>query len=123
VGLNKEHVELELDGLVLKKVMQLQEGLTEIYIESELKHFFKDLTLSDIQKYRLLAALTESYDELQELKQNSDLSKEELRQKVDANRSVLRDSVAALFSEQQRTIWEREMTKIMEFLGQKAASA
>jgi hypothetical protein len=93
-------------------------------IAAELKRFSTELALSDTQKDKLKTVLTEAYEKLQEFRQNNpNVSKEELAQKIAANRSALRERVVAFLSAQQLITWDAEMAKAKEFLGQKAVSA
>jgi hypothetical protein len=93
-------------------------------LAAELKRFSTALALSDAQKEQLKTALTEAYGKLQEFKQrNPSVMKEELVQKIAANRSALRERVVAFLSAQQLTTWDAEMAKAKEVLGAKAASA
>ena len=93
-------------------------------ITAVLKRLSAELALSDTQKDQLKSALTEAQEKLQEFTQKTpSVSKEELVQKIAANRSALRERVVAFLSAQQLTTWDTEMAKATEFLGQKAASA
>jgi periplasmic protein CpxP/Spy len=92
-------------------------------VEFELKRFAKDLNLSEEQKDKLRASLSEAHQKVQEFKQqNPNVSKEDLIRKVAENRSAIRQRVVNFLTPEQLTKWDDEVAKAKEFLGQKIAA-
>jgi protein CpxP len=92
-------------------------------VEFELKRFATDLHLSEEQKDKLRASLSEAHQKVQEFKQqNPNVSKEDLIRKVAENRSAIRQRVVNFLTPEQLTKWDAEVAKAKEFLGQKIAA-
>jgi protein CpxP len=92
-------------------------------VASELKQIGAKLNLSDDQKDKLQAYLTEASEKVQEYKkQNPNASTLDLVKKVADNRANLRQRVENFLTPDQLSIWDAEMAKAKEFLGQKLAA-
>jgi periplasmic protein CpxP/Spy len=89
-------------------------------VASELKRFAGDLNLTDDQKQKLQAALTEGREKVGEyLKNNPSTTKADIIAKVKANRDEIRQRVVSFLSPDQLSKWDSEVAKAKEFLGQK----
>jgi periplasmic protein CpxP/Spy len=89
----------------------------------ELKKFAQELSLSDTQKEQLRTHLADKYARLQEfLKQNANISRTELVQKIVSIRGSLREQVVKFLTPQQLAKWDAEVARAKEFLGQKIAA-
>jgi predicted HTH transcriptional regulator len=89
-------------------------------VASELKRFSGDLNLTDDQKEKLQAALTEGREKIGEyLKNNPNTTKADIIAKVKANRDEIRQRVVKFLSPDQLSKWDSEIAKAREFLGQK----
>jgi periplasmic protein CpxP/Spy len=89
-------------------------------VASELKRFAGDLNLTDDQKEKLQAALTEGREKIGEyLKNNPNTTKADIMAKVKANRDEIRQRVVKFLSPDQLSKWDSEIAKAKEFLGQK----
>ena len=89
-------------------------------VASELKRFAGDLNLTDDQKEKLQAALTEGREKIGEyLKNNPNTTKADIIAKVKANRDEIRQRVVKFLSPDQLSKWDSEIAKAKEFLGQK----
>jgi periplasmic protein CpxP/Spy len=92
-------------------------------ITSELKRIGADLNLSDDQKQKVQAFMTEASEKLQEYKQqNPNASKEDLIRRVSENRTAIRQRLVSFLTPDQLTKWDSEVAKAKEFLGQKLAA-
>ena len=92
-------------------------------VAGELKRFGTDLNLSDDQKHKLSNFLTEAREKIEEYKQqNPNASKEDLIQKVAANRTSIRERLVNFLTPEQLGKWDGELAKAKEFLGQKIAA-
>ena len=90
---------------------------------TELKQFGASLNLSDDQKQKLQASLTDAYEKLQEYKtQNPDASKEDLLKRISDNRASIRQRLVNFLTPDQLAKWDAEVGKAKEFLGQKMAA-
>jgi len=88
-----------------------------------LKKFAQELSLSDTQKEQLRTHLADKYARLQEfLKQNANISRTELVQKIVSIRGSLREQVVKFLTPQQLAKWDAEVARAKEFLGQKIAA-
>ena len=91
-------------------------------IALELGKFANDLNLSEQQKEKLKAVLTEGRERLEQFRQdNPDVTKEQIAQKIAASRSSIRERVVSFFTPEQLTKWDAAIAKAKDFLGQKAA--
>ena len=92
-------------------------------ITNELKRMGADLNLSDDQKQKVQAFMTEASEKLQEYKQqNPNASKEDLIRRVAENRTAIRQRLVSFLTPDQLTKWDSEVAKAKEFLGQKLAA-
>lgn len=88
-----------------------------------MKKFAQELSLSDTQKEQLRTHLADKYARLQEfLKQNANISRTELVQKIVSIRGSLREQVVKFLTPQQLAKWDAEVARAKEFLGQKIAA-
>jgi len=93
-------------------------------IANELKRLGGELNLSDQQKERLRAFLTEKYEQLQEYKKhNPNVSREDIAQYIAKNRAAGREKIEKFLTPEQLKIWDAEVAKAKDFLSQRAASA
>jgi protein CpxP len=93
-------------------------------VATELKQFSRDLNLTDQQKEKLHAALTEAREKVDEyLKKNPNTTKAEIISKVKANRAEIRERVVAFLNPDQLSKWDAEVAKAKEFLGQRLDAA
>jgi len=92
-------------------------------VTNELKKLGADLNLSDEQKERLQRFMTEAKEKIEEYKQqNPNASAEDLIKKVADNRANLRQRLVNFLTPDQLTLWDTEVAKAKEFLGQKLAA-
>jgi periplasmic protein CpxP/Spy len=92
-------------------------------ITSELKRFGANLNLSEDQKQKLHAFMSEAHEKVQEYKQqNPNATKEDLLKKLADNRAAIRQRLVGFLTPEQLTKWDAEMGKAKEFLGQKLAA-
>ena len=88
-------------------------------VATELKRFASDLNLSDDQKQKLHAALTEAREKIAEyMQQNPTTTKADVINKVVANRDAIRQSVVSFLSPEQL----KEVGRRKSFLGQRIAA-
>ena len=93
-------------------------------VATELKQFSRDLNLTDQQKEKLHAALTEAREKVDEyLKKNPNTTKAEIISKVKANRAEIRERVVKFLNPDQLSKWDAEVAKAKEFLGQRLDAA
>jgi|SRR5215831_13297071 len=89
-------------------------------VATELKRFAGDLNLTDEQKEKLQAALTEAREKIGEyLKNNPNTTKADIIAKVKAHRDEIRQRVVKFLNPEQLSKWDSEIAKAKEFLGQK----
>jgi DNA-binding protein H-NS len=92
-------------------------------VTTELKKFAQELSLSDTQKEQLRTHLADKYARLQEfMKQNANISRTELVQKIVSIRGSLREQVVKFLTPQQLAKWDAEVARAKEFLGQNIAT-
>jgi periplasmic protein CpxP/Spy len=92
-------------------------------VATELKRFAADLNLTDEQKEKLSAALTDAREKIKEyLQQNPNTTKADVISKVVANRDAIRQRVVNFLSPEQLKKWDDEKAKAKDFLGQKIAA-
>ena len=92
-------------------------------VTTELKKFAQELSLSDTQKEQLRTHLADRYAKLQEfMKQNANISRTELVQKIVSIRGSLREQVVKFLTPQQLAKWDAEVARAKEFLGQKISA-
>jgi protein CpxP len=92
-------------------------------IVNELKKFAADLGLSPEQKEKLHTQLTESYQKVQEFKnQSPQATREDIVKKVAAHRAQLRERLVNFLTPEQLKKWDASVGRAKEFLGQKLAA-
>jgi periplasmic protein CpxP/Spy len=92
-------------------------------IVNELKTIGASLNLSDEQKEKLHAAMSEAQEKVQEYKQqNPSATQADMVKKVSDNRESIRQRVVHFLTPEQLTKWDAEVSKAKEFLGQKLAA-
>jgi hypothetical protein len=92
-------------------------------VVSELKRIGASLNLSEEQKEKLHAFMTEAQEKVQEYKQqNPSATHADLVRKLAENREAIRQRVVHFLTADQLTKWDSEVAKAKEFLGQKLAA-
>ena len=92
-------------------------------VVNELKRIGATLNLSDEQKQKLQAFMTDASQKVQEYKQqNPNATEQDLIKKVQDNRAALRQRVENFLTPEQLSKWDTEVGKAKEFLGQKLAA-
>jgi len=92
-------------------------------VVGELKQIGADLNLTDEQKQKLHAFMTEASEKVQEYKQqNPSATREDIAKKVLDNRAALRQRVVNVLTPEQLAKWDTEVAKAQEFLGHKIAA-
>ena len=92
-------------------------------VATELKRFASDLNLTDDQKEKLHAALTEAREQIAEyMEQNPNTTNADVISKVVSNRDAIRQRVVSFLSPEQLKKWDAEKEKAKDFLGQKIAA-
>ena len=92
-------------------------------VVAELKRIGGDLNLTDEQKQKLQAFMTEASEKVQEYKQqNPSATRGEIAQKVLDNRAALRQRLVNFLTPEQLAKWDAEIAKAKEFLGHKVAA-
>lgn len=92
-------------------------------VVAELKRIGATLNLSDEQKQKAQAFMTEASQKVQEYKQqNPNATEQDLIKKVQDNRAALRQRLADFLTPEQLDKWDMEVAKAKEFLGQKLAA-
>jgi len=92
-------------------------------VVGELKRVGADLNLTDEQKQKLQAFMTEASEKVQEYKQqNPNAAREDIAKKVLDNRAALRQRLVNFLTPEQLAKWDTEVAKSKEFLGHKLAA-
>jgi DNA-binding TFAR19-related protein (PDSD5 family) len=92
-------------------------------VVAELKRIGADLNLTEEQKQKVHAFMTEASEKVQEYKQqNPNATKEDMIRKVLDNRAALRQRLENFLTPEQLKKWDTEVAKAKEFLGQKLAA-
>jgi periplasmic protein CpxP/Spy len=92
-------------------------------VVSELKRIGSTLNLSDDQKQKVQAFLTEAQEKVQEYRQeNPNASQADVLKRLADNRAGIRQRVVNILTPDQLTKWDSEVAKSKEFLGQKIAA-
>jgi Spy/CpxP family protein refolding chaperone len=92
-------------------------------VVSELKRIGATLNLSDEQKQKVQAFMTQASEKVKEYKeQNPSATPQDLVKKVQDNRAALRQRLVDFLSPEQLNRWDMEVAKAKEFLGQKLAA-
>jgi ribosome-binding protein aMBF1 (putative translation factor) len=90
---------------------------------SELKRIGSLMNLSDDQKRKLHDFMSEASEKVQEYRQqHPDASQQDLAKKIADNRTVIRQRLAGFLTPEQLNIWDTQVAKAKEFLGQKLAA-
>ena len=89
-------------------------------VATELKRFAEDLNLTDEQKEKLQAALTEAREKVGDyLRDNPNTAKADIIAKVREHRDEIRQRVVKFLTPEQLSKCDSEVAKAKEFLGQK----
>ena len=89
-------------------------------VATELKRFAADLNLTEEQKEKLQAALTEARERVGDyLRNNPNTTKADIIAKVREHRDEIRQRVVNFLTPEQLSKWDSEVAKAKEFLGQK----
>jgi periplasmic protein CpxP/Spy len=92
-------------------------------VVSELKRIGASLNLSEEQKQKLHAFMTEAQEKVQEFKtQNPDATHADMIKKVADSRESIRQRVVQFLTPDQLSKWDAEVAKAKDFLGQKLAA-
>jgi periplasmic protein CpxP/Spy len=92
-------------------------------VASELKRFATNLNLTEDQKQKLQAFLSEASEKVNEYKErNPDASAEDVIKRVTDNRAAIRERIVNFLTPEQLAKWDVEAAKAKEFLGQKIAA-
>jgi Spy/CpxP family protein refolding chaperone len=92
-------------------------------VVGELKQIGADLNLTDEQKQKLQAFMTEASEKVQEYKQqNPSATREDIAKRVLDNRAALRQRLLNFLTPEQLAKWDTEVAKAKEFLGHKIAA-
>jgi periplasmic protein CpxP/Spy len=103
-------------------VMNLTQEQRDL-VATEIKKFASELNLSEEQKTKFHTFLTDSYTKVQEYKsQNPTATKEDIIQKVAANRTQLRERLVNFLTPEQLQKWDAGVARTKEFLGHKIAA-
>lgn len=89
----------------------------------ELKKIGSQLNLSDDQKQKVQAFLTEASEKVQEFREhNPNASQSDVIKKLADNREAIRQRVVNILTPEQLTKWDSEVAKAKDFLGLKMAA-
>jgi len=92
-------------------------------VVSELKRIGASLNLSEEQKQKLHAFMTEAQEKVQEFKtQNPEATHADMIKKVADSRESIRQRVVQFLTPDQLYKWDAEVAKAKDFLGQKLAA-
>lgn len=92
-------------------------------VANELKRIGASLSLSDEQKQKLHAFMSEAQEKVHEYKQqNPNATQADMIKKVSDNRESIRQRVVNFLTPEQLSKWDAEVSKAKEFLGQKLAA-
>jgi Spy/CpxP family protein refolding chaperone len=92
-------------------------------VVSELKRIGSELSLTDDQKQKLQAFMTEASEKVHDYRQhNPNATQEDMIKKVLDNRAALRQRVVNFLTPEQLAKWDAEVARAKEFLGQKIAA-
>jgi periplasmic protein CpxP/Spy len=92
-------------------------------VATELKRFAADIDLSDEQKEKVRAALSEGREKVGEyMKTHPNTTRAEVVAKVKQHRGEIHQRVAAFLNPEQLGKWDDEVAKAKEFLGEKLDS-
>lgn len=92
-------------------------------VASELKRIGSQLNLSDDQKMKVQAFLTEASEKVQEYReQNPHATQADVIKRLSDNRQAIRQRVVDILTPEQLAKWDSEVAKAKEFLGLKVAA-
>jgi len=92
-------------------------------VAGEVTRFATDLNLSDDQKQKVNKFLTEAHEKVEEYKEdNPDASREDIIEKVAANRTAIRERLVSFLTPEQLMKWDAGVANAKEFLDQKMAA-
>ena len=92
-------------------------------VVTEVKRFATDLHLSDDQKEKLQNAFTDARSKVGDyLKDHPGITKADIVKQVTGQRDQIRQRVGSFLTPEQMKMWDAEMTKAKEFLGQNMAA-
>jgi len=92
-------------------------------VTSEMKRIGADLNLSDDQKQKVQAFLTEASEKVQEFRQqNPNASPQEVMKRLSDNRAAIRQRLVNILTPEQLSKWDTDIAKAKDFLGQKLAA-
>jgi len=92
-------------------------------VATELRRFAADLHLSEEQKEKLQAALTEGRERIGEyLKEHPNTTRADVIAQVKQHRGEIHQRIAKFLDSEQLGKWDNEVAKAKEFLGQKLDS-
>src|SRR5215831_8312557 len=92
-------------------------------VASELKRIGADLNLSDDQKQKVQAFLTEASEKVQEFRQqNPNASPQDVMRRLSDNRATIRQRLVDILTPEQLSKWDTDVAKAKEFLGQRIAA-
>lgn len=87
-------------------------------VTAELKRFAASLELSDSQKQQLHSALESGREKLDEIRKNNpDLTKADVIEKLRGVRTTARDRVTKFLTPEQMKKWDAEVAKAKTFIG------
>jgi len=87
-------------------------------VQTELKRFAGELSLSDDQKSKLQSALENARERIEEIrKANPDITKADVIAKLKSVRSTARDRLVQFLTPEQLVKWDNEVAKAKTFLG------
>ena len=93
-------------------------------VVAELKGFATELNLSEAQKEQLKSAMTQAREKVEEYRQqNPGVTKEQIAEKIAANRTSIRERVIAFLTPEQLKKWDASVANLRDSLGRKSASA
>jgi ribosomal protein L9 len=92
-------------------------------VVAEAKRFATDLHLSNDQKEKLQNAFTDARSKVGDyLKDHPNITKTDIVKQVAGQRDQIRQRVTSFLTPDQLKMWDAEMAKAKEFLGQNMAS-
>ena len=92
-------------------------------VTSEMKRIGADLNLSDAQKQKVQAFLTEASEKVQEFRQqNPNASPQDVMKRLSDNRAAIRQRLVDILTPEQLSKWDTDVAKAKEFLGQRIAA-
>ncbi len=92
-------------------------------VVTEVKRFAMDLHLSDDQKEKLQNAFTDARSKVGDyLQEHPGVTRADIAKQVVSHRDQIRQRVMNFLTPDQLNVWDSEMAKAKEFLGQKLAA-